>query len=79
MVSKAQLRANRAYDKRHPEATAYHRARNMAIRFVNPVGKLALAVQSIEPEQRRQDLEELQDRVTAALAALDAEEKQPKK
>lgn len=79
MVSKAHLRANRAYDKRHPEATAYHRARNMAIRFVDPVGKLAEAVQTIDTAKRRQDLEELQDRVTAALAVLDAEEKQPKK
>ena len=79
MASEAQIRANRAYEKRHPEATAYKRARNMAMRFVNPVGKLATAVATIDTESRKQDLEELQDRVTAALAALDAEEKQPVK
>ncbi|WEZ93249.1 hypothetical protein P3T69_00140 (plasmid) [Lactiplantibacillus plantarum] len=73
MASEAQIRANRAYEKRHPEATAYKRARNMAMRFANPVGKLAAAVATIDTTTRKQDLEELQDRVTAELAALAAE------
>lgn len=73
MVSEAQIRANRAYEKRHPEAVAYKRARNMAMRFANPVGKLAAAVATIDTTTRKQDLEELQDRVTAALIALSAE------
>lgn len=71
MLTPAQKRAKQAYNKRHPEIVAYSRARNMAMRFVEPVGKLSEAVAAIDHDKRKNDLLELQAKVSKALKSLD--------